>query len=108
MRQLDIEDAIAAGNHGMSVCIAKAEGLDPNFTDKAAVAILAHLRTVGQCSGEVLTDVARAHGAVPHDDRAFGAVFKKLARQGLIRCVGFCLRTKGNGTAGGRVWGIAQ
>jgi hypothetical protein len=106
-QQLSIDDAIQAGNHGMSVCLNKAEEGDPKFSEKASEAIVAHLRVVGQCSGEVLTDVARAKGAVPHDDRAFGAVFKSLARRGLIRHVGFCLRTKGHGTAGGRIWGIA-
>ncbi len=107
MNQLTIDDAIAAGDHGMAVCAQKAERVAPAFTEKAAEAILQHLQAVRQCSGEVLTDVARAHGAVPHDDRAFGAVFKSLARRGLIRHVGYCQRTKGHGTSGGRIWGIA-
>lgn len=108
--QLTIQHAIAAGDHGMSICLAKAEDRDPQFARKAEEAMLAHLRAVGRCSGEVLTDVARAHGAIPHDDRAFGAVFKSLAskKRRLIVCVGYCLRTKGNGTAGGRLWAIAQ
>jgi hypothetical protein len=106
--QLTIDDAIAAGQQGMQVCVDKAQRRDPLFTEKASAAILQHLQVVGQCSGEVLTDVARAHGAVPHDDRAFGAVFQSLARKGLIRCVGFCVRTKGHGTAGGRIWGIVR
>jgi hypothetical protein len=106
--QLTIEDAIAAGDDGMSRCLDKAVKRDSEFTEKATAAIVAHLQVVKECSGEVLTDVARAKGAVPHDDRAFGAVFKSLARRGVIRHVGFCLRTKGHGTAGGRIWGIAQ
>jgi hypothetical protein len=108
MQQLTLDHAIAAGEAAMSVSFAHAEGKDPLFSAKAEKAILDHLRIVGQCSGEVLTDVARARGAIAHDDRAFGAVFQKLSRKGFIRCVGFCLRTKGHGTAGGRVWGIAQ
>lgn len=37
-------------------------------------------------------------------DRAFGQLFRVLARRGDIRCVGYCERRKGHGTAGGRVW----
>jgi hypothetical protein len=108
-QQLTLADAIAAGDRGMSLCVARAERSDPLFSERAAAAMLEHLRLVGQCSGEVLTDVARAKGAVPiNGDRAFGAVFKSLARRGVIRCVGYCLRTKGHGTSGGRLWAIAQ
>jgi hypothetical protein len=108
MNQLTIEHAIEAGQHGMAISLAKAQGSDPEFSAKAKEAILAHLRVVGSASGEVLTDVARAHGAKPHDDRAFGGVFQALSRAGLIRTVGYCNRTKGHGTAGGRVWGICH
>jgi hypothetical protein len=41
---------------------------------------------------------------VPHDARAFGAVFLKLKRMGQIEEAGFVARTKGHGTAGGRLW----
>lgn len=108
MTQLTIEHAIAAGQHGMAISMAKAQEVDPLFSEKAKAAILAHLRVVGSASGEVLTDVARAHGARPHDDRAFGGVFQSLSRAGLIRTVGYCARTKGHGTAGGRIWGICH
>lgn len=91
---------------GMAVCFAKAEQIDPDFSTKAEAAILAHLRTVGQCPGEDLTEIAKAHGAVPHDDRAFGAVYQSLSRRGPIKTVAFCLRKRGHGTAGGRVWGL--
>ncbi len=106
--QLTIDHAIAAGQHGMAISLESAEKADPQFRAKAEAAILAHLRTVGQCSGEVLTDVAKAHGARPKDDRAFGSVYQSLARRGLIRCVGFCVRTKGHATAGGRIWAAAH
>jgi hypothetical protein len=108
MNQLTIDDALAAGEVAMTACVDKAQRKDPEFSRKAEEAILAHLRAVGHCSGEVLTDVARAHGAVPHDDRAFGAVFMSLARRSRIRTVGFCARTKGHGTSGGRIWGLVQ
>jgi hypothetical protein len=108
MQQLTIEDAIAAAEQGMGRSNARASAADPEFNAKARAAILAHLGVVGPCSGEVLTDVARSHGARPRDDRAFGHVFKSLSREGLIRTVGFCLRTKGHATAGGRVWALNQ
>lgn len=108
MTQLTIEDAMAAGEAGGAKCLDAAERRDPHFGERARSAILAHLQAVQQCSGEVLTDVARAHGAVPHDDRAFGPIFQGLARRGLIRCVGYCLRSKGHATAGGRVWSLVR
>lgn len=104
---LDFDAARAAGETAAKACESKARRIDPDFSEKAEAAILAHLRTVGSCSGEVLTDVAMAHGARPHDARAFGSVFQRLSRRGLIRTVGFCMRSKGHGTAGGRVWGLA-
>ena len=93
-----------AGEQAAGACLAKAQRGDPEFSVKARAAILAHLRTVGTASGETLTDIAIAHGARPHDARAFGGVFQSLSRANLIRTVGFCLREKGHGTAGGRVW----
>lgn len=109
IEQLSIDFARSAGDHGMAISLAKAERSDPQFSEKAQAAILSHLRVVGSCSGEVLTDVAKAHGAIPaNGDRAFGAVFKGLSRRGLIRCVGYCLRTKGHLGSGGRVWAISQ
>ena len=98
--------ASETGEQAGNACLAKAKRIDPEFAYKAEQAILWHLRIVGQASGEVLTDVAIAHGARPHDARAFGPVFKAMARRGLIRTVGYCLRTKGHATAGGRIWGL--
>jgi hypothetical protein len=107
VNQLTIDfDAHEAGISAANACEKKARKVDPEFSEKAATAILAHLRTVGQASGEVLTDVAIAHGARAHDARAFGAVFSRLSRKGLIRTIGFCMRSKGHGTAGGRIWGL--
>ncbi len=103
---LDFTNARADGAQAAERCADKAEKLDPEFREKARKAILDHLTVVGSCSGEVLTDVAMAKGARPHDARAFGPVFASLAREGKIRTVNFCMRTKGHGTAGGRVWGI--
>lgn len=105
---LDFTAARARGERAGSRCADKAQAADPEFRSKAERAILTHLQAVGQASGEVLTDVAVAHGARPHDQRAFGPIFMSLSRRGLIRTVGFCMRTKGNGTAGGRIWGLVR
>jgi hypothetical protein len=105
---IDFSTARAAGEQAGNACLEKAKRVDPDFAQKAAAAILAHLRACGSASGEELTDIAIAHGARCHDQRAFGSVFSTLARKGLIRTVGFCLRSKGHSTAGGRVWGICQ
>ena len=82
----------------------RAEDADASFPDVARAAILAHLRVVRRASGEDLTDIAKAKGATPPDDRAFGPIFASLARKKRIRSAGFALRKKGHGTAGGRIW----
>ena len=85
----------------------KANGQVPGFTERA----LEHIRSVAQAlgpeskvRGEDLVNGAKLAGIRPHDDRAFGAVFRKAVREGLIVPVGFAPRTKGHGTAGGRVY----
>ena len=105
---LDFTAARAAGEQAAQACLAKAQRSDPLFSQRAATAILNHLRAVGQASGEDLVDIAIAHGAHAPDQRAFGAVFAGLSRRGLIRTVGFCMRGKGHGTAGGRLWALVH
>ena len=92
-----------AAEHGMRISMARATRSDPDFAEKAKAAILRHLRDHGACSGEVLTDIAQAYGARCDGAQAFGAVFQGLARQGLIRKVGYAPRAKGHG-APGPVW----
>lgn len=96
----------AAGETAGLACLEKAErgGFDGAA---AAEYIVALLRADGPTAGEVLTDRAIAAGFRPHDSRAFGPVYAALARRKAIRCVGYCERTKGNGTAGGRIWSLA-
>lgn len=106
--QLTIEHAIAAGDKAATACLDKTHRADPQFAEKAQAAMLAHLRAVGQCSGEVLVDVAIAHGARPQDTRAFGPVFKSMLRRGLIRVVGYCARSKGHGCSGGRLYALVH
>lgn len=78
----------------------------PGFVWKAQQVALRFLKVVGQASSEEITDVVKSCGLVPHDDRAFGAVYMGLARSEQIRVVGQCHRRKGHGTSGGRVWAL--
>ncbi|HOW46105.1 MAG TPA: hypothetical protein P5305_01455 [Rubrivivax sp.] len=96
-------DGQAAGE----ACQAKAERV-ANFDAKAAGEfMLRHLRKHGPTSSEILVEVCRIAGYKPHDDRAFGPVIASLARAGRMHQVGECRRRRGNGTAGGRIWGIS-
>lgn len=107
--QMTLDDALKAGNTGMAISMERATAADPQFAEKAKAAILAHLRVVGQCSGEVLTDVAKAHGAVPpNGDRAFGAVYKSLLAARRVQIVGYAPRTKGHGSVGAKVYALVH
>jgi hypothetical protein len=92
------------GEQSARACASKAERVSDFDTAGAGRFILGWLARYGQMSGEQLVDAAQQHGHRPHDARAFGAVFGSLSRRNLIRCVGYCEREKGHGTAGGRVW----
>lgn len=82
---------------------AKAEAVTEGFGEKAKRVILQTLES-GPRSGEDLTDACKLAGIRPREDRAFGGVFAGLAAANLIVPDGFCLRRKGHGTAGGRIW----
>jgi hypothetical protein len=76
----------------------------PAFSVRAEQFILEYLRYHGETSGEALTDACKRSGITPHDDRAFGPVYGRLAKQKLIEVCGTCVRTKGHGTRGGNIW----
>lgn len=102
------EAALAVGERMAELCAEKAQrttAWDPQAVSKYIVSLLA---SNGQMSGEALTNLAKAIGWVPHDDRAFGAVIGSLSRRGVIRCVGYVSRLKGHGTAGGREWMLVR
>lgn len=107
LEQVFLHEAREQGHQAAQACADKAErqGFD---TEGARRFILSWLARHGDMSGEALTDAAKEHGFRPHDDRAFGAVFGPLSRRGLIRCVGFCERERGHGTAGGRIWRLVR
>ena len=89
-------------------CTAKAVRVAGFDTDAARAAILDALTRSGRAmTGEELVDHCQRMGLVPHDARAFGSVFKKLANDKQIVAVGFAARRKGHGTAGARLWRVA-
>jgi len=101
--QLVLDFSRRLGDRGAALALDKAERECPDFSARAEAAILAKLAT-GPASGEDCTDYCRDCGIPFKDGRALGSVYASLARRGLIRCIGFCLRKRGNGTAGGRIW----
>ena len=89
-------------------CEAKAERVAEFDAEGARKFVLGWLARHGQQSGEQITTALAEHGFRVHDMRAYGPVFSTLARRNLIRCVGYCARARGHGTAGGRVWGLCK
>lgn len=102
--QLDLLLARHEGERAGQACADKAARVSDFDAEGARDFVLGWLARHGQQSGEALTNAAIEHGYRPHDQRAFGPVFGSLSRKGLIRCVGYCERQKGHGTAGGRIW----
>jgi len=92
------------GESAATACAEKAKAVAEFDRTGCERFMLGYLARWGDQSGEALSDAAKIHGFRPHDERAFGAVFAALSKRGLIRCVGFCTRQKGHGTAGGRIW----
>ena len=92
------------GEHMGALCLKKAVRVSDFDSLGAAKFIEGHLRRFGPTSGEDCTDAAVAHGYHCPDRRAFGPVYARLVREKRIRCVGFCERKYGHGTAGGRIW----
>jgi hypothetical protein len=96
--------AAAAGRAAAEACTAKAEQVTAFDAARARAAVLELLADGQARSGEAIVDHCQRLGLVPHDARAFGAVFGKLRRMELIEVVGYVERAKGHGTAGGRLW----
>ena len=96
--------AKAMGEIGMQLAAAHAEVNEPGFSARAKAFVIEYLRANGVSSGELITDAAKLAGIKPPDDRAFGSVYAALVRHKQIEFAGFCVRRKGHGTAGGRLW----
>lgn len=82
----------------------KATQRDASFSLAAGAVILQHLRDHERASGEELTLACKCAGILPHDDRAFGAVYALLLRRGLIERAGSVQRVRGHGCAGGNLF----
>lgn len=106
MQQLTLDDAIAKGRAMAVMCADQAESTDPTFAERAKAKVIELLQKHGDCSGEWLVNDCKLAGIVPHDDRAFGVVFRTLSTQKKIKHVDWVARSKGHGTGGGRVWGL--
>jgi hypothetical protein len=110
MQQVDLIDAIAAGEQAMQACTDKAESLGFS-TDAAKTFILNWLSEHGQTPGEDLVEAARRTGRpelIPRDMRAWGRVFALLSGK-RIHCLRSDLpRKRGHGTSGGKLWAILQ
>lgn len=79
------------------------------FSDKAYDFIQTYLSDLpAGASGEDITDACKAAGIIPHDDRAFGPVFMRLAKHGVITKAGYRPRAKGHGTGGANVWRLTN
>lgn len=105
MKQITIDDAIAERNVAIET-VSKNAG--QRFREAAHTFIVNYLRDHGPTPGETLTDACLQSGIIPHDDRAFGAVYLVLSRSGIIRKVGLCPRRKGHATSGGNVWDLTE
>lgn len=113
MEQLDIfssptiAHARIARDEGMSRVAEKAERVEPGFAERAYAFLLSYTTRHAEFSGEDATDAALAAGIIPHDLRAFGAIYAAAARNHLIRRIGFVPRRRGHGSPG-PLWARVQ
>lgn len=110
MNQLSIEFATRVrsarklGSEAGARAADKAEQQDPEFREKALAFIVAYIRQQGEATGESATLAAVLAGIKPQDQRAFGPVYAKAIKQGLIRVIGYVPRVRGHGSAGGKLY----
>lgn len=74
------------------------------FLEMACQFVTDYLLAHGETPGEDLTFACIQAGIAPHDDRAFGHVYRSLARRGTIQKCGVVPRKRGHLTSGGNVW----
>lgn len=105
---LDFTAATIARDQAIQRVTQHAEDACPDFLERACAHVTAYLATHGPTSSEDLSIHCKTAGIVPHDDRAFGAVYRTLARRGVIVRVGEAVRRRGHLTAGGSVWDLVR
>ena len=101
---IPVDAARDAGVVGATLAAEKAEGICPNFAERAYRFVLAYIGEHGPISGELVTLACVAAGIDPVERRAFGAVYARALRENEIRAVAECPRMFGHGTAGGRIY----
>lgn len=104
---IDFDAAIAAGEAASEACHAKADRVNPGFSEGAYSFLcdyIAALPYTVNISCEVLVTAAERAGHKPHDSRAFGQVFRRLVKDNRIRRVGYGMRTKGHGAPGASIY----
>lgn len=99
--------ARAMGQQAGEECLSKAEKIAAGFGQNAydfIVALVATMPRRKRVTGEQLVDAAERAGIKPHDSRAYGPIFQRLIRDGVIRRVGVGFRRKGHGTIGATIY----
>lgn len=95
-----------------TACADKAERTTAFCTVAARHWVLNHLQANGPQWSEAIVRAARDTGRetlMPHDGRAFGAVFGALSRGGWIVCLrADGVRSNGRGTSGARLWALQE
>lgn len=76
----------------------------PRFSEQAYAFVVAYIKVHGPISGELVTNAAKHAGICPDDDRAFGPIYARALRAGLVQVIGTTIRIKGHGTGGARVY----
>jgi len=110
MSQLNIDfatrvrDARAVGEVAGDLAADRAEKTDPFFRTRALEFIVGYIRQQGEATGESATQAAVLAGISPPDQRAFGPVYARALKEGLIRVVGYVPRAKGHGSMGGKLY----
>lgn len=101
---IDFTSARATGEYAGNLAADRAERTDPDFRARALEFIVAYIRQQGEATGESATEAAMLAGITAPDARAFGPVYAKAIKQGLIRVVGFVPRLRGHGSMGGKLY----
>lgn len=99
-----VHSARSIGEAAGNLAADRAEKVDPSFRARALEFIVGYIRQQGEATGESATQAAVLAGIAPPDQRAFGPVYQKAIRDGLIRIVGYVPRAKGHGSMGGKLY----
>lgn len=78
------------------------------FAAQARFFILDYLASNPPTSCEVIVNACKKTGVIPHNDHAFGPVFLKLFRNGVIIKAGMTKRFKGHCAPGANIWTLPR